>query len=346
MIGDVLVVPGSSCATCLDEPERLLAHRARRQQVARRGTPAARGRRDPPGTVRTDRCSPPGSATPCGVCARTVSVDELATLPPGRGPADRRRLGSADRLRGHRGGTLQMWVTDGTMAGTRLVTNDDSQIDGFLEPNSPRPATRARLVQPRYRPGRAGASRCLESDAGRPNSAGWKPAPRWRDLPRTSFRERRLRQVRHRHLPLVHRRNDRRHARDRPRRARRDGRSDVDHHPRRGGEWLYLGIRARDPEVDLWRLRASEAELASAATSDVVEFYRASRDTYFLTGLPNEIAPLDSGQMPGWARTGRGFVAYAPYAGGDSRTRSVASTACPPPASTRTSIRPTLRSAT
>ena len=111
------------------------------------------------------------------------------------------------------------------------------------------------------------------------------------------------------------------------------------------GGWLYLGIRARDHEFDLWRLRASEADLAPAATTDVVEFYRASRDTYFLTGLPNEIAAAGQRAVPRLGADRPRLRRLRAVRGGrQARTRSVASTACPRPASTRTSIRPTLRS--
>ena len=46
-------------------------------------------------------------------------------------------------------------------------------------------------------------------------------------------------------------------------------------------------------------------------TLDAVEFHNALRDRYFVTADAGEIAFLDSGREPGWARTGRGFSVYA-----------------------------------
>ncbi len=46
-------------------------------------------------------------------------------------------------------------------------------------------------------------------------------------------------------------------------------------------------------------------------TVDVVEYYAASLDHYFITAETVEIAVLDSGTIPGWARTGLGFAAHA-----------------------------------
>ena len=43
----------------------------------------------------------------------------------------------------------------------------------------------------------------------------------------------------------------------------------------------------------------------------VVEFYRAVTDHYFITIAPDEVAALDTGLFPGWARTGLTFKAYA-----------------------------------
>ena len=49
---------------------------------------------------------------------------------------------------------------------------------------------------------------------------------------------------------------------------------------------------------------------------DVVEFYNASLDHYFITAEPAEAAMLDAGIIvPGWARTGFAFKAYAQDAG-------------------------------
>lgn len=48
------------------------------------------------------------------------------------------------------------------------------------------------------------------------------------------------------------------------------------------------------------------------ATVTVVEFYWPAADHYFITADAGEIAALDSGQLPGWVRTGQTFNAFAP----------------------------------
>jgi hypothetical protein len=47
-----------------------------------------------------------------------------------------------------------------------------------------------------------------------------------------------------------------------------------------------------------------------------VEFYNAAFGHYFITANPAEIANLDSGATPGWARTGESFNVYATGASG------------------------------
>ena len=56
---------------------------------------------------------------------------------------------------------------------------------------------------------------------------------------------------------------------------------------------------------------------AALPTVDVVEFYNASLDHYFITWIAAEIANLDAGVTPTrWMRTGYTFKAYAtPQAG-------------------------------
>ncbi|HEY2864153.1 MAG TPA: hypothetical protein VGK37_11090 [Casimicrobiaceae bacterium] len=57
--------------------------------------------------------------------------------------------------------------------------------------------------------------------------------------------------------------------------------------------------------------RVSAAALSRvAAEVQVLEFHGGNGD-YFLTVDLNEIAALDSGQIPGWERTGETFFAYA-----------------------------------
>ncbi len=48
-----------------------------------------------------------------------------------------------------------------------------------------------------------------------------------------------------------------------------------------------------------------------AAIVDVVEFYNASLDHYFISSLQPDIDALDSGRFPGWARTGETFRALS-----------------------------------
>ena len=57
---------------------------------------------------------------------------------------------------------------------------------------------------------------------------------------------------------------------------------------------------------------------ASAAIVQVVEYYDASQDHYFISSLPADITALDTGVYKGWARTGRTFEAYDAPAGNAS----------------------------
>jgi hypothetical protein len=50
--------------------------------------------------------------------------------------------------------------------------------------------------------------------------------------------------------------------------------------------------------------------VTSTSTVDVIEFYNASLDHYFMTPLPVEIAALDAGAFSGWVRTGQSFKGY------------------------------------
>ncbi len=51
---------------------------------------------------------------------------------------------------------------------------------------------------------------------------------------------------------------------------------------------------------------------------DVVEFYHAALDHYFISASPADIEALDSGKFAGWSRTGQGFKAYDAPADGTS----------------------------
>ena len=50
----------------------------------------------------------------------------------------------------------------------------------------------------------------------------------------------------------------------------------------------------------------------------VVEYYNAADDHYFLTSVSTEIAALDAGQIAGWVRTGNNFNAFADAVAGAS----------------------------
>jgi len=60
------------------------------------------------------------------------------------------------------------------------------------------------------------------------------------------------------------------------------------------------------------------AAAARAATVQVIEYYNASQDHYFMSSLAADIQALDSGQFQGWARTGRTFEAYPTATGNAS----------------------------
>jgi YVTN family beta-propeller protein len=57
-----------------------------------------------------------------------------------------------------------------------------------------------------------------------------------------------------------------------------------------------------------------------AAPVQVVEFYNAALDHYFITWVPDEIAALDAGtRIKGWVRTGKSFNAYSTAVAGASQ---------------------------
>ncbi|MCL4761288.1 MAG: hypothetical protein KJ018_05790 [Burkholderiales bacterium] len=61
------------------------------------------------------------------------------------------------------------------------------------------------------------------------------------------------------------------------------------------------------------------ALLAAASTArarDLIEYYHAGLDHYFLTGFPQEVLALDAGTLTGWMRTGRTIQVFNT---GDSR---------------------------
>ena len=65
--------------------------------------------------------------------------------------------------------------------------------------------------------------------------------------------------------------------------------------------------------------RALTALVSNARPVPVVEYYWASRDHYFVTANPAEIAKLDASPSGGWTRTGQSFGAFAQAAGTTSR---------------------------
>ncbi len=54
------------------------------------------------------------------------------------------------------------------------------------------------------------------------------------------------------------------------------------------------------------------AVIPATETAEVVEFYNAALDHYFITLTPKEISDLDTGVHPGWARTGYRFLGVKP----------------------------------
>lgn len=55
---------------------------------------------------------------------------------------------------------------------------------------------------------------------------------------------------------------------------------------------------------------AAQALAPPSATVQIVEYYNASLDHYFITWVPGEIAALDAGTIRGWQRTGATFNVY------------------------------------
>jgi hypothetical protein len=55
----------------------------------------------------------------------------------------------------------------------------------------------------------------------------------------------------------------------------------------------------------------ASADFPPLSPNAAVEYYHAGFDHYFVTSLPAEIAALDTGQLTGWSRTGRGFAVFS-----------------------------------
>jgi cytochrome c553 len=87
---------------------------------------------------------------------------------------------------------------------------------------------------------------------------------------------------------------------------------------------------AADPSqmgfIDVLLTPANPADIAAYLATvagapvavDVVEFYTAARDHYFISASIAEISDLDHGVHVGWTRTGLGFKAYAAAVAGAS----------------------------
>jgi hypothetical protein len=77
-----------------------------------------------------------------------------------------------------------------------------------------------------------------------------------------------------------------------------------------GADFEAVDESALMADPDSGRTSTAAALLRVATEVEVLEFRRDPSD-YFLTVDRNEIAALDAGLIPGWARTGEGFFAYA-----------------------------------
>lgn len=61
----------------------------------------------------------------------------------------------------------------------------------------------------------------------------------------------------------------------------------------------------------------------SPTSIDVIEYFNAALDHYFVTAIADEIAKLDNGTFVGWSRTGQSFKAYAVGSSGRTGRRPV-----------------------
>ena len=72
---------------------------------------------------------------------------------------------------------------------------------------------------------------------------------------------------------------------------------------------------------------------ATVTTADVIEYYHAGFDHYFITAIADEIAKLDNGTFAGWARTGKSFKVNTSAAAGQNAVCRFFSTAFAPKSS-------------
>jgi hypothetical protein len=86
------------------------------------------------------------------------------------------------------------------------------------------------------------------------------------------------------------------------------------------------GIRRANLVIDspqlsslaIMQISGTATQTTAAPTVDVIEFYNAAMDHYFISSLAPDIDALDSGHFPGWMRTGHTFKAYPQAAAGAS----------------------------
>ena len=86
---------------------------------------------------------------------------------------------------------------------------------------------------------------------------------------------------------------------------------------------LTITTFGEDEAGELYVASADDGAVYRIATGvsssvNVIEYYHAALDHYFITTLPIEIAKLDDGILTGWIRTGQVFHAYASAVGGTS----------------------------
>ncbi len=75
------------------------------------------------------------------------------------------------------------------------------------------------------------------------------------------------------------------------------------------GSWDEIG--GKGARAGTWKIQVAAAP-APAGKADVIEYYNAALDHFFITWSPGEIALLDAGTtIKGWTRTGRTFRTYA-----------------------------------
>ncbi len=76
-----------------------------------------------------------------------------------------------------------------------------------------------------------------------------------------------------------------------------------------------LGLTTDQRGAPYWRSGAGAVDIGALETDavtavNVIEYYHAALDHYFITWVPDEIAKLDDGTFTGWARTGLSFKVY------------------------------------